>query len=135
VTTATAGSRPRLALDAIAGPATRRLAAALAPGGIVVNYGMLSHAPCEIDANDLVFRDVSVRGFWLTQWFAAAPPAERRRLHDRLCGFVLDGTIAVPVEATYPLAEVKAALAHAARPHRHGKILLLPNGPLDGTGA
>jgi len=35
-----------------------------------------------------------------------------------------DGTIEIPIEASYPMREVKQALAHAARPHRTGKILL-----------
>ncbi|MBM3535738.1 MAG: hypothetical protein FJX60_22225 [Alphaproteobacteria bacterium] len=33
----------------------------------------------------------------------------------------------IPVLATYPLAEVAAALRHAAEGGRDGKILVLPN--------
>jgi hypothetical protein len=36
----------------------------------------------------------------------------------------------VEVEATYPIEEIKAALAHAGRAGRSGKILVLPNGPV-----
>jgi NADPH:quinone reductase-like Zn-dependent oxidoreductase len=38
-----------------------------------------------------------------------------------------DGTLRVDVERVYPLAQVKEALAHAARPGRAGKVLLAPN--------
>ena len=34
------------------------------------------------------------------------------------------------VEATYPIEEIKAALAHAGREGRRGKILVTPNGPV-----
>ena len=37
----------------------------------------------------------------------------------------------VEIEATYPIEEIKAALAHAGREGRAGKILVLPNGPID----
>lgn len=116
--------RPRLGIDAVAGEATLRLAQSLGDGGVVVNYGMLSGVPCAVSPADVVFRDVSLRGFWLSRWFATAPLEERRAVYARLTALVADGTIRVPVEATYPLARVAEALAHAAREGRGGKILL-----------
>jgi|TARA_B100000315_G_scaffold207005_1_gene201637 NADPH:quinone reductase-like Zn-dependent oxidoreductase len=41
---------------------------------------------------------------------------------------IADGSLAVPVEATYPIEEIKAAVEHAGRGHRDGNILLTPNG-------
>jgi NADPH:quinone reductase-like Zn-dependent oxidoreductase len=48
-------------------------------------------------------------------------------LYAGLGQLVVDGTIRVTIEACYPLERVRDALAHAARPDRSGKILLLPN--------
>jgi NADPH:quinone reductase-like Zn-dependent oxidoreductase len=36
---------------------------------------------------------------------------------------VADGTLSAPVEATYPLQEYRAAIGHAARGGRNGKVL------------
>jgi NADPH:quinone reductase-like Zn-dependent oxidoreductase len=41
-----------------------------------------------------------------------------------------DGTLEAPVEATYDIADIKQALAHAEREGRDGKILITPNGPI-----
>jgi trans-2-enoyl-CoA reductase len=41
-----------------------------------------------------------------------------------------EGVLKAPIDATYPIEEIKAALAHAQRRGRHGKVLVLPNGPL-----
>ena len=41
-----------------------------------------------------------------------------KALYDKLTALVRDGTIHVPVAATYPLTRVNEALAHAARAHR-----------------
>jgi trans-2-enoyl-CoA reductase len=125
---ATAGARPRLGIDAVAGEGTRRLAAALADGGTVVNYGLLSGAPCAIDPSDVVFRDVALRGFWLARWFAGTALADQHALYRRLGAAIADASLRVEVEAVYPLARVNEALAHAARPSRGGKVLLAPNG-------
>ena len=121
------GGQVRLGIDAVAGSATNRLANCVADGGTVVNYGLLSGAPCEMDAADVVFRDVSLRGFWYSRWMGQAQPAVVRALFDQLVGMLKAGTLRVPVEATYPMAQIRAALAHAEREGRMGKVVLLPN--------
>jgi NADPH:quinone reductase-like Zn-dependent oxidoreductase len=118
--------RPKLGIDAVAGEATLHLGASLADGGTIVNYGMLSGAPCAVHPGDVIFRDISLRGFWLSRWFATASPGERRATYAGLTELVAKGTIHVPVEATYPLDRVAEALAHAARERRGGKVLLTP---------
>jgi trans-2-enoyl-CoA reductase len=117
---------PKLAIDAVAGEATGRLAQTLAEGGVVVNYGMLSGQPCTLPPGDVVFRDISLRGFWLARWFASASPDEMRKIYGDLTRLIADGTIHVSVEATYPLERIREALAHAAREGRKGKILITP---------
>lgn len=119
-------SRPKLAIDAVAGEATGRLAQALAEGGVVVNYGMLSGQPCTMPPGDVVFRDIALRGFWLARWFSSAKPEEIHQTYAGLIGLIADGTIHVDVEATYPLQQIREALAHAAREGRKGKVLLTP---------
>lgn len=117
---------PKLAIDAVAGSATGRLSQAVAEGGVVVNYGMLSGQPCEMLPGDVVFRDVSLRGFWLARWFSTAGGEEMRNVYTELTRLVADGSIHVAVEATYPLERIRDALAHAAREGRKGKILVTP---------
>jgi NADPH:quinone reductase-like Zn-dependent oxidoreductase len=120
----TNGSLPRLAIDAIGGEATQRLAASVAEGGTVVNYGLLSGEPCRVAAHDTVFRDVSLRGFWLQRWWIAHPQPRIDALYAELARLVVIGALSVPVEAVYPVARLKEALTHAARPGRTGKILM-----------
>ena len=77
--------------------------------------------------HDLIFRDVTLRGFWLATWFAKAKPAEQMEVFGQLIGLIADGSVKVAIEATYPLTRIKEALAHAMKPGRDGKILLVPN--------
>lgn len=121
---ATGGIRPRLALDAIGGRATAALAAAVATGGTVAVYGLLSGQAPQAEARDLVFRDVHLRGFWLAAWYGAADPEAIRDLHAGLAARLARGETHQAVEARYPLDRVRDAVAHAARPGRNGKIML-----------
>lgn len=122
--TAAAGAPPRLAFDAVGGSATAELAAAVAPRGRVVVYGLLSGEDSRVGARDLVFRDVRVQGFWLADWYATASPEAMRDLHGFLAQKLAEGVIHTEVEARYPLDRVRDAVAHAARGGRSGKILL-----------
>ena len=51
-----------------------------------------------------------------------------RALYGELGRQVKDGYLAAPVEKIYPIEEITAALAHAQRGERSGKILVAPNG-------
>jgi NADPH:quinone reductase-like Zn-dependent oxidoreductase len=124
VVRATEGASIKLAIDAVAGDATRRLASCVADGGVVVNYGLLSGKPCEADSADILFRDVTLRGFWYSKWRSRAGADEVKELFARLVDMLKAGTLRVPVEAVYPVARLGEALAHAEREGRLGKVVL-----------
>jgi mitochondrial enoyl-[acyl-carrier protein] reductase / trans-2-enoyl-CoA reductase len=126
---ATGGAPIRLGIDAVSGEACKRLADCVADGGVVVSYGAMS-------GGDLVFsraalgRGVSLKGFALGDGLARRTTAQVRAIYADLAGKLRDGVLQAPIEATYPIDEIKTALAHAQRGGRHGKVLVLPNGPL-----
>ncbi|MFJ4348574.1 zinc-dependent alcohol dehydrogenase family protein [Pseudomonas sp. NPDC089401] len=127
VKAATGDAAIKLAIDAVGGASTRRLAATLAQSATVVTYGALSGAPAELSARDLVFNDVTAKGFWLARWFRTTSPAQQGKLFAELAGLVAQGKLSAPVEASYGLSRIKEAVAAAAKGERGGKILLTPN--------
>jgi mitochondrial enoyl-[acyl-carrier protein] reductase / trans-2-enoyl-CoA reductase len=127
---ATGGAPIGLAIDAIGGAMVLRLADCLAEGGTVVNYGLLSGQPCQLGAHHTIFKGITLTGFWLQKALTSMARPDLEALYAGLAGRVADGTLRVEVEATYPIEEIKAALAHAGREGRSGKILVLPNGPV-----
>ena len=100
------------------------MANCLADGGTVVNYGLLSGKPCEVDAADIIFRDISLKGFWYSRWLSTADPAEIKALFVRLVGMVLAKTLRIPIEAIYPIEKLTEALTHAQKDGRFGKVVL-----------
>jgi trans-2-enoyl-CoA reductase len=127
---AAAGGAPiRLGIDAIGGEACRRLGDSLAAGGIVVSYGALSGSDPMLSRPALM-RGVGLTGFGLSYGLARRTRAQVRELYADLAAKVRDGILRAPVEATYPIEEIKEALVHAQQRGRHGKVLVLPNGKL-----
>ena len=126
VAAATDKARIRLALDAVGGSATDRLAQCVAVGGTLVNYGALSGEACKVAPGSFVFRDITLRGFWLVNWFRRSSPAEQQALYGDLAARIARGELHTRVHAIYPLAQVRDAVAAAAAGGRDGKILLVP---------
>ncbi len=125
---ATGGAAIRLAIDAVGGGATERLAQCLAPGGVVVNYGAMSGDACKLSPASLIFRDISLRGFWLARWYQQENASRRAALFGELAALIADGTLSTRIAATYPIERIKEAIAAAAAGERDGKIVLLPHG-------
>jgi NADPH:quinone reductase-like Zn-dependent oxidoreductase len=126
VKAATGGAAIKLGIDAVGGSATMRLAATLAEGATVVNYGALSGEPCVLSPRELVFRDVTLKGFWLARWFRTTPMTQQRALLGELAGLIAAGKLSTPIQATYDVAQIKEAVAAAAAGERQGKILVTP---------
>jgi NADPH:quinone reductase-like Zn-dependent oxidoreductase len=125
---ATGGAKVRLAIDAVGGASTQWLGDSLSTGGVVVNYGAMSGKGPRLSAAASIFKDITLRGFWLVRWFKKAPRAEQQALYARLAGLVAQGKLQAPVDATFPLERIREALARAMEGGRQGKVILTPNG-------
>lgn len=122
----TQGQLPRLALDAVGGGATARLGASVAPGGKVVCYGMMSGKAPALGPADVIFRGVTLSGFWLVRWMQHAPAGAARALFGRMVALVARGELRVPIDATFPLERALEAFARAEAGGRGGKVLFVP---------
>jgi NADPH:quinone reductase-like Zn-dependent oxidoreductase len=108
----------RLALDGVSGPATGVLASTLSPHGTLVVYAAMSEAPMSISPLNIIFKPLTIRGFWLghPESTAKSAPAVVQAAE-----MIAAGRVHIPVTATYALSSIKEAVAHA---QRGGKILL-----------
>lgn len=112
------------ALDAVGGEAGTQVVKCLSRHGVLLGYGMLSGRPIEADNSDLIFKQVVIRGFWLSEWFSKASPQTRQAITRQALEMLINAEIQVSVEAVYGLDHVKEAVQHVERHGRHGKILL-----------
>lgn len=65
----------RLALDGVSGPATGVLASTLSPYRTLVSYAAMSLAPMSISPLEVIFKPLTVQGFWLGHPESAAKSA------------------------------------------------------------
>ncbi|NDY96850.1 zinc-dependent alcohol dehydrogenase family protein [Wenzhouxiangella limi] len=123
---ATDGARIQLAIDAVGGTSTERLAGCLTDGGTIVNYGVMSGQPCQVSPTHLIFRGLTLTGFWLATWYAGASTEQRTTLYADLTRRIATGQLRVPIADTFDIRQIKQAVAAAARGERAGKVLITP---------
>ena len=111
VKAATGKAKIRLGIDAVGGEATERLASCLAPGGSVVNYGMMSGEACQLSSAHLIFRGIRLTGFWLASWFRKASKEEQMTLFGDLIGKIAAGKLKAPIARTFPVEKISDAVS------------------------
>src|SRR5215471_6456276 len=131
ITAATAGAPIRLAIDAVGGGQIVRFGDALADEALVLNYGRLSGENPQLSGHQCVFKRLVLTGFWLVPWLQKLSRQEVEALYAGLAGRMADGTLRVTVEKTFPLEEIKQAVALAGAYRRGGKVLVTPNGAVN----
>jgi trans-2-enoyl-CoA reductase len=125
VSAATGGASIKLGIDAVGGAATARLGEALAEGSTLVNYGAMSGEPCTLSPMIIIFKDVTVRGFWLAKWFRTSKPEEQQKLYGMLTGLIAAGKLSAPIHATYTVKDIKEAVEVASGGERNGKVVIV----------
>ncbi|CUS04614.2 Alcohol dehydrogenase, zinc-binding domain protein [Candidatus Promineifilum breve] len=120
----TGGRGAKGALEAVGGRTGEIALKTLRPGGTMLVYGMLGGEPLPLHNGEMLFRGLTVRGFWLSQWFRQTDPAHVTATLGTLMQLMADGHLLPPVEAEYDLADFQTAIAHCERPGRQGKVLL-----------
>jgi trans-2-enoyl-CoA reductase len=123
VVAATERAPIRLALNAVGGENALRVAKCLASDGTMVTYGAMSMQPLSIPNGMLIFKNLCFTGFWVNKWYDAATAEQRAETFAPIFDMATRGLLRSRVEKTYPLAEAKAAVAHAAQNKRSGKIV------------
>lgn len=121
----TGGEPIQLALNSIGGASASDQIKALGEGGTQVTFGAMVADLVRFPTRFLIFNDVRLVGFWWDQWSQKAGAQGLNQVMSAVYAMMRDGTLKLPVEATYSFAEYEAAIKHDQQP-RFGKVLLKP---------
>ncbi|MCF7674448.1 MAG: 2-enoyl thioester reductase domain-containing protein [Akkermansiaceae bacterium] len=120
------GGTAALAFNAVGGESALRLMNLLREGGTHFTFGAMAKRPLSVPNGLLIFRDLQLRGLWVTRWIENAPDAEVRAVYADLAARVAAGALLQPVDSTHTLDTFQAALGRLTAPLRAGKVLFTP---------
>ncbi len=122
----TGGKGAECVLDAVGGHTASEALKCLGKGGTMLIFGLLSLQDPIINAGLMIFRELTVRGFWLTDWMRRVDSKTRQEVSQNVISSLTSGQLKLPVEASYNLDQIVEAVEHSERHGRWGKILVKP---------
>ena len=120
----TKGDAPRLALNAVGGESAIHLMDVLAPLGHMVTYGAMSRSSLKVPNKFMIFKDLTLRGFWLTRWMQSASHGELHDVMRPLAAMSVSGELTMAVDQVVPMKHFQEAIARAQTDKRGGKVVL-----------
>ncbi len=122
----TGGAPLRAGVDSIGGQAAGDLLSLLGEDALLVSFGSMKGEPMQLSSGDLIFKQVTVKGFWGAKVSQALSADDKRRMIGELLRLAATGVLKLPVEAVLGFENAAQAAAVSARPGRKGKVLLKP---------
>ncbi len=120
----THGDAPRLAGNAVGGDSAIRMMDVLAPEGTMVTYGAMSRRSLKVPNKFLIFKNLNLRGLWVTRWLEKASHTELQATLKPLAEMMCEGTLHLAVDEVVPLRDYRTAITKAMQDGRKGKIIL-----------
>ena len=113
-----------LALNAVGGDSALRLMDLLSPDGTLVTYGAMSRRSLKVPNKYLIFKNLEIRGYWLSKWSETASHLEMQEILRPLAAMILKDQLKLPVDRVIPMADYAEALSLAQSDGRSGKIII-----------
>lgn len=122
----TGGAEIRFGLESVGDSASGKMLTLLANGGTLIVFGAMQSPIMRVPSGEIIFRDLTIKGFWASKVGDEMSSDTRRGLFGELLTRLASGALTLPVEKTYPLEEIAAAVDANGAPGRAGKVLLKP---------
>jgi NADPH:quinone reductase-like Zn-dependent oxidoreductase len=117
------GSTAALGFNAVGGDSALGVLKLLKEGASHITYGAMGRRPVTVPNGPLIFRDIAVRGLWVTRWLENATEADVRETYAKLAELVAEGKIVQKVDSLFELGDFQKALARLDESGRDGKVL------------
>ena len=122
----TGGASIRAGVDSVGGAAAGDVTSLLGENGTLVVFSAMASPTMEIPSGDVIFRQLTVRGFWGSKVSAAMDPAHRVELIREIITLVAQGKLDLLVSQIFPLEQIADASRLNFEPGRVGKVMLRP---------
>ncbi|GAV98544.1 NADPH:quinone reductase [Corynebacterium glutamicum] len=120
----TGGASIAVALDSVGGSSAADLVKLLGEGGTLVSFGAMGNPIMEIPSGPVIFKHITVKGFWGSKVSREMPAEKKTQLFGELIARILDGTLTLPVDSTFDAANIVSAVRASSEPGRAGKVLI-----------
>jgi len=124
VAAATQNSAILRGMDSIGGLAADRMSSCLSPAATLVIYGAMSGEPTTIAPGTIVFKDMRVRGFWLSKYLLDTPRDAVAAIYRQLDDLSSGGRLMTKIDSIFRAEDIKSAVRRASQSGIDGKVIV-----------
>jgi NADPH2:quinone reductase len=120
----TGGAPISTGLDSVGGKSTADLVSVLGKGATLVCFGAMGGPTMTVPSGPVIFKDITVRGFWGSKVSQEMEPEKKSGLFAELISRISDGSVTLPVAAVFDVSDFREAMLASKSSGRTGKVLL-----------
>ncbi|MCO7203545.1 zinc-binding dehydrogenase [Microbacterium sp. CnD16-F] len=121
------GGAPIIAgVDSVGGESSGHVLSLLGENATLVVFGAMDAPVMQLASGPVIFRHITIKGFWGSKVSTEMDAATRGRLFGELAQHLSSGVLTLPVSATFPLEQARDAARASLTAGRVGKVLLRP---------
>ena len=118
--------KAKLALNCVGGKQTVEMCKFLENGRTLVTYGGMSKQPLMVPVGHLIFKDIKIRGFWITQWTKNNfESTENQKMNNFLIDMIKSGELKAPFHRTVDITDFTEAVERSMTPFTSEKQILV----------
>lgn len=113
--------------ESVGGELSAQALQCMGKGSKMIIYGVMSGKPMPLDGGLMIFKEITLKGFWLSKWIEEASLTTKAKLAGEL--YQLAKKKAIPLEsgASFPLAKAAEAVAYSEKSGKSGKAIITCN--------
>jgi trans-2-enoyl-CoA reductase len=101
------GGLPRLALNGVGGKSSTNMVKLLNVDSTMVTYGGMSKKPITMSTSNFIFKNLTLKGFWMNQWYRTHSMSERLDIYQEIFELVRRGKFKEPIYNSVSLSNMK----------------------------
>lgn len=109
-------------LDAVGGDLTSTVIKTISSNSKIIHYGLYSKENVKYHSSDIIFKNLTVKGFGIDGWLSSKPKAKLKSIWNEIIREVMNENFKMEVSGKYPLEDFKKAIFES-RNSSKGKIL------------
>jgi NADPH2:quinone reductase len=113
-------------VDAVGGESSQDLLSLLGENAQLISYGAMSGQSMQLNSSLVIFKNISITGFWGGKIFSGLSASEQMRVVTDIVQYVAKGQLTLQTEEVFKFEQIKDAVNANYRTNRKGKILLKP---------
>ncbi|WPP53274.1 quinone oxidoreductase family protein [Catalinimonas niigatensis] len=123
----TNGQGVQACFESVGGELSEQALQCMGKGGRMIIYGVLSGKPTPLNGGLMIFKELIIKGFWLSKWIEEASLTTKAKIAGELYQLAKKKMIPLEYGKSFPLEKAAEAVVYSEKSGKSGKAIIMCN--------